>query len=59
MMDSAVTGAIGGQTMQSAGETLGTAPTAPHPFAKAEFSSKDKIEKTPYPDAIAGESKED
>jgi hypothetical protein len=45
--------------MQSAGETLGTGPTAPHPFAKAEFSGNDKIETTPYPDAIAGESKED
>jgi Fe-S protein assembly chaperone HscA len=59
MMDSAVTGAIGGQTMQSAGETLGTGPTAPHPFAKAEFSGNDKIEPTQYPDDIAGESKED
>ena len=59
MMDSAVTGAIGGQTMQSAGETLGAGPTAPHPFAKAEFSGDDKIEPTQYPDDIAGESKED
>jgi Fe-S protein assembly chaperone HscA len=59
MMDSAVTGAIGGQTMQSAGETLGVGPSAPHPFAKAEFSGNDKIDTAPYPDTIAGESKED
>ena len=37
MMDSEVMGAMKGQTMQSAGEGLGTAPTAPHAFAKAEF----------------------
>ena len=36
MMDTAVTGALGGKTMQAAGEGLGTAPTAPHAFAKAE-----------------------
>ena len=59
MMDSAVTGAIGGKTMQSAGEALGAGPSAPHPFAKAEFSGNDKIETAPYPDSIAGESKED
>jgi Fe-S protein assembly chaperone HscA len=37
MMDAAVTSAIGGQTMQSAGEKLGDGPTAPHPFAPAEI----------------------
>jgi Fe-S protein assembly chaperone HscA len=37
MMDSAVTSAIGGQTMESAGESLGEGPTAPHPFAPAEI----------------------
>ena len=37
MMDSAVTSAIGGQTMESAGEKLGEGPSAPHPFAKAEI----------------------
>jgi len=37
MMDSAVTTALGGQTMESAGEKLGEAPTAPHPFAPAEI----------------------
>ena len=41
MMDSAVTGALGGKTMAAAGEALeasqqGAAPTAPHAFAKAE-----------------------
>jgi molecular chaperone DnaK/molecular chaperone HscA len=36
MMDSAVTGALGGKTMQSASEGLGAGPTAPHPFAKAD-----------------------
>ncbi len=37
MMDTAVTSALGGQTMESAGEKLGDGPTAPHPFAKAEI----------------------
>jgi Fe-S protein assembly chaperone HscA len=59
MMDSAVTGAIGGKTMQSAGDSLGTGPSAPHPFAKAEFSGDDRIGPGPYPDSIAGESEED
>ena len=40
MMDNAVTGAIGGKTMQSAGESLGEGPTAPHPFAKADIEDK-------------------
>jgi Fe-S protein assembly chaperone HscA len=37
MMDSAVTTAIGGQTMNDASDRLGNAPTAPHPFAPADF----------------------
>jgi Fe-S protein assembly chaperone HscA len=37
MMDAAVTTAIKGQTMQSAGDNLGQGPTAPHPIAQAEF----------------------
>jgi Fe-S protein assembly chaperone HscA len=37
MMESAVSSAIGGQTMQSAGKKLGEGPTAPHPFAPAEI----------------------
>jgi molecular chaperone DnaK/molecular chaperone HscA len=38
MMDSAVGGAMKGKTMQTAGEDIGTGPTAPHPFAKADIS---------------------
>jgi molecular chaperone DnaK (HSP70) len=37
MMDAAVTSAIGGQTMQSAGDKLGEGPSAPHPIAPAEI----------------------
>jgi molecular chaperone DnaK (HSP70) len=37
MMDSAVSSAIRGETMQSAGEKLGEGPTAPHPIAPAEI----------------------
>ncbi len=37
MMDQAVTSAIGGETMASAGDKLGEGPTSPHPFAKAEI----------------------
>jgi molecular chaperone DnaK len=68
MMDSAVTGALGGKTMAAAGADLaasqqGAAPSAPHAFAKAEVS-----EATPAPDPFAdaeadletpGESTED
>ncbi len=37
MMDTAVATALHGQTMESAGNTIGEGPTAPHPFSKAEF----------------------
>ncbi len=37
MMDSAVTTALGGQTMGEASDSLGEGPTAPHPFARAEI----------------------
>jgi Fe-S protein assembly chaperone HscA len=37
MMDAAVTGALAGETINQAGDKLGEAPTAPHPFAPAEF----------------------
>ena len=37
MMDGAVTSALGGETMASAGEKLGEGVNAPHPFAKAEI----------------------
>jgi molecular chaperone DnaK len=39
MMDSAVSTALHGKTMDSAGESLGDSPNAPHPFAPAEFDS--------------------
>ncbi|HEU5340612.1 Fe-S protein assembly chaperone HscA [Edaphobacter sp.] len=38
MMDSAVSGAMKGKTMESAGESIGEGPSAPHPFAKAEIN---------------------
>jgi molecular chaperone DnaK/molecular chaperone HscA len=37
MMDMEVMGSMKGQTMQAAGENIGQGPTAPHPFAPAEF----------------------
>ena len=37
LMDAAVSTAIRGKTMESAGEELGDAVTAPHPMAAAEF----------------------
>jgi molecular chaperone DnaK len=43
MMDTAVTGALGGKTMQAAGDDIaakGAAPTAPHAFKKAEFEEQ-------------------
>ena len=43
MMDQAVTGALGGKTMQAAGAAIdakGAAPTAPHAFKKAEFEDE-------------------
>ena len=47
MMDSAVTGALSGKTMQAAGESIGQgmgeAPTAPHVFAKAQFNKPDEV----------------
>ena len=38
MMDSAVSGAMKGQTMAQAGKSMGAGPSAPHAFAPAEFS---------------------
>jgi len=49
MMDTDVMAAMKGQTMESAGEQLGAdnGPSAPHPFAKAEFEeNQDKDETT-------------
>ena len=63
MMDSAVTGALGGKTMQAAGESIGEGPTAPHPFAKAQVLTAEKeaeeIEDSVKQEATAGESTED
>jgi molecular chaperone DnaK/molecular chaperone HscA len=66
MMDSAVTGALGGKTMQAAGESIGEGPTAPHPFAKADIDNSPaaeaeakKIEDSKDDEATAGESTED
>lgn len=42
MMDSAVSGAMKGKTMESAGESMGSGPTAPHPFAKADFDKTEE-----------------
>lgn len=63
MMDSAVTGAIGGKTMEAAGESIGEGPTAPHPFAKAQVLTAEQetaaIEGSVQDQATAGESTED
>jgi len=66
MMDSAVTGALGGKTMEAAGESIGEGPTAPHPFAKADIDTSpaaeaeaEKIEKSKSDEATVGESTED
>ncbi|WP_353073126.1 Fe-S protein assembly chaperone HscA [Tunturiibacter gelidiferens] len=67
MMDTAVSGAMQGKTMEAAGESMGKGPTAPHPFAKAQVSSSridadtetKKIEESIHDEATAGESTED
>ena len=66
MMDSAVSGAIGGKPMAAAGESLGEGPTAPHPFAPAqivesvaESDSKDAIGRAEANAETPGESTED
>jgi Fe-S protein assembly chaperone HscA len=67
MMDTAVSGAMQGKTMEAAGESIGEGPTAPHPFAKAQVSSSHadadaetkRIEESIYDEATAGESTED
>jgi len=46
MMDMDVMGAMKGQTMQAAGEGMGEGPTAPHPFAKAEFEERPNTDDT-------------
>jgi molecular chaperone DnaK/molecular chaperone HscA len=42
MMDTEVMGAMKGQTMESASKSMGEGPSAPHPFAKAEFEGEKK-----------------
>jgi Fe-S protein assembly chaperone HscA len=66
MMDTTLAGAMTGQTMESAGDQMGAGPSAPHPFAPAQFTEKapeapkpDKIETQPDAEAQAGESTED
>jgi molecular chaperone DnaK/molecular chaperone HscA len=66
MMDTAVSGALGGKTMAAAGESLeknmGAAPSAPHGFAKAEVSNAggdDVIEAGEKDPETPGESTED
>ena len=67
MMDSAVSGAVQGKTMEAAGESIGVGPTAPHPFAKAEViretaqtdAEAKQIEDSTKDQATAGESTED
>jgi molecular chaperone DnaK len=66
MMDSAVTGAMKGQTMESAGESmgknLGAAPSAPHAFAPADVEPStplNEIEKAERDPETPGESTED
>ena len=66
MMDQAVTGAMKGQTMTAAGESmgqnLGAAPSAPHAFAAAdveETAALNEIEKGEADPETPGESTED
>ena len=59
MMDSAVSGAMKGQTMTQAGASLGDGPTAPHPFAKADFSEKKPPELPPTEPEDPGADPED
>jgi molecular chaperone DnaK len=63
MMDSAVTGAMRGQTMGQAGEhmgqNLGAAPSAPHAFAPAEIEDEDSLETIEEDPETPGESPED
>jgi molecular chaperone DnaK len=63
MMDTTVSGALQGKTMLSADDALGSGPTAPHPFAKADITESPRenpmlraIEEDP---ATPGNSTED
>ena len=63
MMDSAVTGAMKGQTPAQAGEqmgqNLGATPSAPHAFAPAEIDSANPLEALEQDPETPGESTED
>jgi molecular chaperone DnaK/molecular chaperone HscA len=61
MMDSAVSGALQGKTMDSAGESMGQGPSAPHPFAKAEIqeAKPNLIQAAEANPETPGESEED
>lgn len=59
MMDSAVTGAIGGKTMQAAGADLGEGPTAPHVFAPAQIDESRKAVGQPEPTNVIVEAEND
>src|SRR5215472_9736683 len=62
MMDSAVSGALQGKTMNSAGESMGEGPSAPHPFAKAQIEDskpQNVIQAAEANPQTAGESEED
>ena len=61
MMDSAVSGAMKGQTMEQAGASLGQGPSAPHAFAPAEFEDgrPDAITLAEQDEETPGESTED
>ena len=63
MMDSAVTGAMKGQTPAQAGESmgqnLGATPSAPHAFAPAEIQHEDILEKLEDNPETPGGSSED
>ena len=50
MMDQEVMGAMKGQTMQAAGESIGQGPTAPHPFAPADLTESRGEEPSGDPD---------
>ncbi len=55
MMDTEVMGAMKGQTMESASDSMGEGPTAPHPFAKAEFEDEKKPDTERNDDTDSGE----
>jgi molecular chaperone DnaK len=63
MMDSAVTGAMRGQTPAQAGESmgqnLGATPSAPHAFAPAQIDEANTLEKLEQDPETPGESTED